>query len=400
MASLASEQLSGLAKEIVQDVNQGDSEQYHLINYDETRINTLVDNVFSKPLRIPTGGPGMVRVTFVVGGGQKVRGKYHASCQKFLIAALRRHNYEDDQGAAMLPDSAGKYKTQHDTNLNLKFVNVFPFVVSDADPNSSKADGLEDTSSKTFMCMAAERATFERMVIAQVKYWRLKKTLVEHLRVYAERATKIEEKMMRMESMTPAEQQLYDVFDGPGVADKMDWLQNQMKKQVAAGELTEKEKKGLLSQVQEKIKSIETKLEESEESSLPEKVVKRAKAQLESLNKRKDHLSTIKGVVVPFANWEELAALAKQMHPHLVHEREGKTIKANEAAEMQDIRNKRAIVVEDARMWFESDADLEGRAETVERNYMKKMGRKGSSKKKTSGGSSSGGWSTVGSRRR
>ena len=100
----------------------------------------------------------------------------------------------------------------------------------------------------------------------------------------------------------------------------------------------------------------------------------------------------------PFDNWEEFAKLAKQMHPHLVHEREGKTIKANEAAEMQDIRTKRAIVVENARMWFEADADLEERAETVERNYMKKMGRKTNSKKKSTG--NSGGWNTVGSRRR
>ena len=51
----------------------------------------------------------MVRFTFIIGGGKKVREKYDPACQKNLTAALRKYNFEDDQGAALLPECAGKY---------------------------------------------------------------------------------------------------------------------------------------------------------------------------------------------------------------------------------------------------------------------------------------------------
>ena len=41
----------------------------------------------------------MVRFTFIIGGGKKVREKYDPACQKNLTAALRKYNFEDDQGA-------------------------------------------------------------------------------------------------------------------------------------------------------------------------------------------------------------------------------------------------------------------------------------------------------------
>ena len=117
MASIASaSELSGLAKTLVENAIQGDTkEPYSLSNYNEERINKLVDDVFSKKLKVPAK-PGMVRFTFIIGGGKKVREKYDPACQKNLTAALRKYKFEDDQGAALLPECAGKYKTQHDTN--------------------------------------------------------------------------------------------------------------------------------------------------------------------------------------------------------------------------------------------------------------------------------------------
>ena len=113
MASLAiAAELSGLSKTLVENAMQGDTkEPYSLSNYNEERINKLVEDVFSKKLKVPAQ-PGMVRFTFIIGGGKKVREKYDPACQKNLTAALRKYNFEDDQGAALLPECAGKYKTR------------------------------------------------------------------------------------------------------------------------------------------------------------------------------------------------------------------------------------------------------------------------------------------------
>ena len=99
MASIASaSELSGLAKTLVENAIQGDTkEPYSLSNYNEERINKLVDDVFSKKLKVPAK-PGMVRFTFIIGGGKKVREKYDPACQKNLTAALRKYKFEDDQG--------------------------------------------------------------------------------------------------------------------------------------------------------------------------------------------------------------------------------------------------------------------------------------------------------------
>ena len=56
---------------------------------------------------------------------------------------------------------------------------------------------------------------------------------------------------------------------------------------------------------------------------------------------------------------------------------EGKTIKSNEQAEMDDIERQRHVVVENARLWFETDESLYARAEVVETNYLKKKGEEG-----------------------
>jgi hypothetical protein len=401
MASLAGSAapLAGLAKEIVLDCNRGESEQYSLSNYDEARINRLVESTFSRPIEVPAS-PGMVRITFIVGGGKQTRGKYDEGCQKYLIAALRKLSFEDDQGAVTMPDSAGKYKTQHDTNVNLKFVHVYPFVVVEGgDDSGGKGDGTEDTLSKQFICMASERATFERMVAAEVTFWRQKRTLLDHLQTYMERSKKIEEKLMTREELDAAEQQLYEIFDGPGVADKIEWLQKEMQSQVKAGRVTEEERTFLLSQVQANMTKVEGVLAAKEASGAPEKTLLTFKKKLENLNHRQELLASVSPIVMPFRGWEDLCALAAQMLPHTIHVNEGKTIKSNEQAEMDDIERQRHVVIENARLWFETDESLYARAEVVETNYLKKKGKKAAKSSKKPAAAKSDGWSTVGRRR-
>ena len=384
MASIASaSELSGLAKTLVENAIQGDTkEPYSLSNYNEERINKLVDDVFSKKLKVPAK-PGMVRFTFIIGGGKKVREKYDPACQKNLTAALRKHKFEDDQGAALLPECAGKYKTQHDTNLNLKYVHVYPFVEAEEEEGSN-SNGGEDTMTKQFICMVAERPTFERMVQSEVKYWKLKRELLQHLKQYIVRGNDITNKMINMEELTSAEQAFFDVFDADGVKDKIMWLQKEMKKQVSSGTITEEEKKFLLNQANSKLKALNEKLSEANSGKL--------KSQISQVEERIEHIGTIKGISVPFRNEAAFCELVGLLQPHLLRQDAGKPIKANEQAEMDGLREQMDQYIEDARLWFENDEDLNVRVEKVTTAFLKKKRLKKSKQQQSQGN----GWTTVG----
>eukprot|EP01031_Cornospumella_fuschlensis_P044053 gene44053-53859_t len=121
MAAFSSEEaLSGLAGDIRSSIV---SEQYDLGGYTESRTRDLVIAAFGKPLTAPAG---MVRFTFVVGGGKLVRARYAEDLPKWMAAALREVGYVEDRSAAETLDSQGRFKQQHDTGQNLKYVVVFP----------------------------------------------------------------------------------------------------------------------------------------------------------------------------------------------------------------------------------------------------------------------------------
>ena len=82
-----------------------------------------------------------------------------------------------------ITEYAGKYKTQHDTNLNLKYVHVYPFVEAEQEENDNNNNNGEDTMTKQFICMVAERPTFERMVLSEVKCWKQKRIITTFKRI-------------------------------------------------------------------------------------------------------------------------------------------------------------------------------------------------------------------------
>ena len=61
---------------------------------------------------------------------------------------------------------------------------------------------------------------------------------------------------------------------------------------------------------------------------------------------------------------------------------------------MDDLRARMDKKIEDARLWFESDEDLQVRVEKVETAYLKKKRMKKSSSQKNKNNND--GWSTVG----
>lgn len=69
-----------------------------------------------------------IKFTFVVGAGKLARQKYDAQLPKHLSAALRGIGYEEDRTASAVEECQGTFKQQHDTDKNLKTLQVFPRV--------------------------------------------------------------------------------------------------------------------------------------------------------------------------------------------------------------------------------------------------------------------------------
>ena len=87
------------------------------------QVNTMVASGFTDPIECSE----MFRVSFVVGGGKKVRQKYgDGRVLKDLTTALQGLGFEDDKGASCCLASAGTYKYQHNTDTDLKTVHASP----------------------------------------------------------------------------------------------------------------------------------------------------------------------------------------------------------------------------------------------------------------------------------
>jgi hypothetical protein len=109
--------VAGLAKDIRESQ---DTQQWDLAGYEESQIVSLTKAAFSDPVRVSE----MLRHTFVVGGGKKVRQKYDEKLGKYFTMALRDIGFTEDQAAATAIECAGTFKQQHDTDKDLKFVHV------------------------------------------------------------------------------------------------------------------------------------------------------------------------------------------------------------------------------------------------------------------------------------
>eukprot|EP00434_Breviolum_minutum_P037540 symbB.v1.2.033290.t1/scaffold4112.1/size45921/2 len=111
-------------------------------NVEFLEVKTLVKEAFGTPFDIRN----MIRVTFVVGGGKAIRGKYSESLARVLGTALQDSGFNQDSAASCDLMSAGSFKGQHDTQRNLKLVHVFPKVSNgNASPKSRGAETQAET---------------------------------------------------------------------------------------------------------------------------------------------------------------------------------------------------------------------------------------------------------------
>jgi len=120
-----SSKASTLAKDIRGGATGGGvSGEYSLSGFQPNAIVQLVSEAFSEEILCTE----MIRCTFVVGGGKKVRAHFHPDVGVALSRALTEQGFSEDRGASCALDSQGTFKFQHNTDTDLKTITVFPRV--------------------------------------------------------------------------------------------------------------------------------------------------------------------------------------------------------------------------------------------------------------------------------
>jgi hypothetical protein len=105
----ASEQQDKAKKLAAQIQAASTSETFDLAGYGAASLEQLVASGLKTPIKCPA----MLRLTFVVGGGKKVRQKYDEKLSQLFADALKAGGFTEDRGAALALECQGTFKQQH-----------------------------------------------------------------------------------------------------------------------------------------------------------------------------------------------------------------------------------------------------------------------------------------------
>jgi len=329
-----------------------ESEEFDLANYDQERCNDLAKGAFGDPFPLQT----MVRISFVVGGGKLVRQKYSDDLPKLFMNALSAIGFSDDSAAACEADSGGKYKYQHDTGKNLKFVHVYPHIIVSQDAaNNGEGDAeqqqqqqRQSPEEKMLRCGLAD---FERLFEKHLPTYAQRKGLLDALKARVCKWNAVDEKVRRLERLDAEEEALYnDDLDIEEVQEKDKKVSASLEVMVDEGNLTSSERTSLLSLLDEKRAAVEGKGKQA-----PQKLV-------DMIQKVKD-CSPVGLPPLKFA--KEIRELTNKLNKLAQLEKASKgkysldELKA--LGERPDIEEALANYKESSRGWFEADEVFEDR---------------------------------------
>ena len=350
------------------------SEQFDIGGFGAENVDALVVNGLAQPLPLKK----MIRLSFVVGGGKKVRQKYADGLPALLSDALRRAGYTEDRGAGLSLDCAGMYKYQHDTDKDLKFVHVYPRL----DPAAAEPEAESSGASMSHgeLLLYAERPTFERMIAAKAPSLAQRRRALAELKDCAGKLEAIEKKLAAMEALDEAEQAMYDTADQEALVGKIGWLQAQMDAMVTKGQLTASEQKSVLeqaisappplwrhlgaislharpaAQATAKLEALELQLASAESEGKAKRAEKLSAARAE-LTSRIDLVRGSKPISRPARHAEEMQALRKRIAELDKLEKSSKILPladVEKIAARPRLREELAALEADAAGWFTS----------------------------------------------
>ena len=416
------EQLSGLAGEIRRTL---ESDTFDLANYTESRVSDLMKAAFSKPLDAPKT---MVRFQFIVGGGKLVRAKYSDDLPKWAIASLRDIGFSEDRSAAETFDSQGTFKQQHDTGQNLKYLLVFPRVACASAKSASAGGGagelsdMPDLKSPEWLICSASLDIFKQMLRSKVESWRQKRKLVTVLQEGAEAFQAVEEKMARGQPLTPREQAVYESNSSQD-AEKMAWLQNEIKEMSENGRLTASEQKELLENISKNLATLEEEKAKATAENKP-KLVEKILEKIATATARKAKVAEgIPGGFHPrLKHGDEVQKLRIKLLALIALEERPKSTPLTiddlkTLSEKPDVEEAIAELENASRGWFEAEEDFQAKvaieikeaavkfkaklkASTGKKTGVGSLGKGKTGTQKIAGGGSSTSWATIGVQRK
>jgi hypothetical protein len=306
-------------------------------------IESLVKDAFCDPFALAE----TIRITLVTGAGKLARQKYDEGAAKTVTTTLRDLGYAEDQSGG-----AGTFKLQHDTGKNLKTVVIYPFVAANENKQDSNGNGgagsaksLLDEDSMDYKIAYASKKIFTDMVSSKCASWSQKKSLVAAIDGIKARVDDLDKKLLSGTPLSDSEQTFYDSVSARSLDEKQTMVKDMMHKHVDEGRITADEKGQLLSQVNDKIGSLNKEIAEATVGK-KEKKVETLKTALKKSMERKEKIEKIVPQPPQRLQHENVInKLMKEMGPLVELEEKGKgrllTLK-----ESQSLARKEEIMVE------------------------------------------------------
>ncbi len=322
---------------------------------------------------------------------------------QILTSALRELDYVEDRGAGCSLDSAGCFKTQHDTGKNLFTVVVFPKYSGGGGGHGNKASGdaangeepLLPSNSPGYKIAVCSMSTFQTLLSSQCPTYAQKRKCMECIEGLMELLQSIEDKLMGGHPLDSAEQSLYDEVGE--LTEKLAHTQKEAAKHVDEGLLTVQEKEMLVEMNQTRIAAL---MKEKNSAAVAEKL-KKALARKEYLQSLSDEkLSSSSTYPPPLRHESKITPLRKKLLPLQALEGKAKggflTIAETKAlTEKEEIESEIEQLEEASYGWFEEEDAFEARLQRSRDNFNAKFGKKSgggkASSKKTSAAGKTGG---------
>lgn len=329
--------------------------------------------------------------------------------------------FAEDRGGSCTRESAGTFKTQHDTGKNVFTVVVFPKVEEDG---GGTRDGEEENSSgdnrtrqyplelpltegtPEHTVLLASEDTFRNMVDSSSSSsssgicpsWTEKKTCQQLLQNALDTLRIMDELLLRGTPLSDPDQEFYDAVGGtPAVQSKHDHLKRCMQGHVEEGKLTPSERQKLLQQVEERIHHLHDEWQKALSQSR-EKKAQVLKLQLEKAKTRQSaieaHPARSPLELYPLKYQSQIQSLRKKLQPlkKLEQSAKGRLLTVKETKELSAIDEIEEEIREwerKSRGWFEGEEEFETRVELARAKFAS------SSSSSAKGGKSSGNGSAA-----
>ena len=349
-----------------------ESDQYDLAGYTESRVVDLVNSAFIEKISRPVTHKTMISFKFVVGGGKLVRAKYDDNLPKYMTQALKNIEFSDDNSAAETIDSQGKFKFQHDTGQNLKFIIVYPKldIQLGDEPNQNHTDS--STLSPEDLIRTSDLESFRKNIQVKIPTWKQRKHVIELLKEMKNEYVVLEQQMIKGLTLSGSQQETYsttnDSFD-----EKILFIQEIIKNMIDSQNISASDKVELLKQLDTNI----TNCTDTQKKS--------------NLTKRHEFVTSIQPKEYKFSKHDDIVKLrVKLMQMDVLEEkkRQGNLT----ISELATLETKTSILEEINQLeeiskgWFLDEADFLNMRKSTETDAMSRFR---SMKNKASTGSSS-----------